>query len=82
VHESQAFVYERPLIASESYDVTVTLRREETPPRLIADAQIATTTGAPVGKIEAMLRLVPRDAFDKGAKTGADGAAAAKGGAA
>lgn len=82
VHESQAFVYERPLIADESYDVTVTLRREETPPRLIADALIATTSGAPVGKIEAMLRLVPRDAFDKGAKTGADGATAAKGGAA
>ena len=78
VHESQAFVYERPLIASESYDVTVTLRREETPPRLIADALIATTSGAPVGKIEAMLRLVPRDAFDKGT----DSAAAAKGGAA
>jgi len=67
VHESQAFAYERQLTAGESYDVTVTLRREETPPRLIADALIATTDGAPVGKIETMLRLVPRAAFEKGA---------------
>ena len=75
VHESQAFTYERPLVAGESYDVTVALRREETPPRLIADALIATATGAPVGKIETMLRLVPRDAFEKGV----DGAASTKG---
>ena len=66
VHESQAFAYERFLTAGESYDVTVTLRREETPPRLIADALIASTDGAPVGKIETMLRLVPRAAFAKG----------------
>ena len=77
VHESQAFAYERALTAGESYDVTVTLRREETPTRLIADAQIVTTAGAPVGKIETMLRLVPRDAFEKGV----DGAGASPGGA-
>ncbi len=68
VHESQAFAYERSLTAGESYDVTVTLRREETPPRLIADALITTTDGAPVGRIETMLRLVPRAAFEKGAE--------------
>jgi len=73
VHESQAFAYDRSLIAGESYDVTVALRREETPPRLIADALIATTAGAPVGKIETMLRLVPRDAFEKAADTAASG---------
>lgn len=67
VHESQAFAYERPLTAGESYDVSVTLRREETPPRLIADALIVTRDGASVGKIETMLRLVPRAAFEKGA---------------
>ena len=78
VHESQAFAYENSLTAGESYDVTVTLRREATPPRLIADALIATTSGAPVGRIETMLRLVPRDAFDKGV----DGAASGKGDAA
>lgn len=71
VHESQAFAYESPLIAGDSYDVTVTLRREETPPRLIADATIATTTGAQTARIETMLRLVPRAGF-KDAGTGAD----------
>ncbi len=83
VHESQAFAYETSLTAGESYDLTVTLRREETPPRLIADAVIATTDGAPVGRIETMLRLVPRDAFSKGVdgSKGADGRETALGGA-
>ena len=63
VHESQAFVYERPLIAGESYDVTVTLRREETPPRLILDSEIIDANGAAVAKSETMLRLVPRAGF-------------------
>lgn len=75
VHESQSFAYERSLTAGDSYDVTVTLRREETPPRLIADALIAATDGAPVGKIETMLRLVPRAAFEKAV----DGAGATPG---
>ena len=73
VHESQAFAYDKGLSAGESYDVTVTLRREETPPRLIADALIAATTGASVARIETMLRLVPRDAFEKGVDGGASG---------
>jgi hypothetical protein len=60
VHESQTFSYDSPLVAGESYDVIVALRREETPPRLIADATIVTTTGAPAARIETMLRLVPR----------------------
>lgn len=68
VHESQSFAYERSLTAGESYDVTVMLRREETPPRLIADALIAAIDGAQVGKIETMLRLVPRATFEKGAE--------------
>jgi hypothetical protein len=73
VHESQAFAYEAPLIAGDSYDVTVTLRCEETPPRLIADATIVTTAGAPAARIETMLRLVPRAGFE-GAGTGGEGA--------
>ena len=64
VHESQAFAYAAPLIAGDSYDVTVTLRREETPPRLIADATIVTTAGVQAARIETMLRLVPRAGFD------------------
>jgi hypothetical protein len=63
VHESQSFSYETPLIAGESYDVRVSLRREETPPRLTLSADVSTIEGAPVAKIETMLRLVPREGF-------------------
>jgi hypothetical protein len=60
VHESQSFAYERPLSSGQSYDVTVTMRREETPPRLVVEASIAAADGAPVARSETMLRLVPR----------------------
>jgi len=70
VHESQSFAYEAPLIAGESYDVTVTLRREETPPRLIADATIVTTAGVRAARIETMLRLVPRAGLEGAAAGG------------
>jgi hypothetical protein len=60
VHESQSFAYERPLSSGQSYDVTVTMRREETPPRLVVEARIAAADGAPVARSETMLRLVPR----------------------
>lgn len=63
VHESQSFAYEAPLVAGESYDVSVVMRREATPPRLVIDAAIATPAGAPVARIETMLRLVPRAGF-------------------
>jgi hypothetical protein len=63
VHESQSFNFDAPLQAGADYDVRVTLRREETPPRLILDAQIDDATGAPVAKSETMLRLVPRAGF-------------------
>lgn len=66
VHESQSFAYEAALVAGESYDVTVTTRREETPPRLVLDAVVATPAGAPVARIETMLRLVPRAGFGSG----------------
>ncbi len=63
VHESQSFSFETPLRAGADYDVTVALRREETPPRLILDATIAATDGATVARSETMLRLVPRAGF-------------------
>ncbi len=62
VHESQNFSFEAPLRAGAGYDVTVALRREETPPRLILDATIA-ADGAIVARAETMLRLVPRAGF-------------------
>jgi hypothetical protein len=63
VHESQSFSYETPLAAGATYDVSVLLRREETPPRLIVDATILSVDGVLVGKSETMLRLVPRAGF-------------------
>jgi hypothetical protein len=60
VHEGQSFFYTRPLVAGESYDVAISMRREETPPRLIVDATIAAADGDSVGRIETTLRLVPR----------------------
>lgn len=60
VHESQSFAYEAPLVAGARYDVQVALRREETPPRLVLDATVVAADGAPVARIETMLRLVPR----------------------
>ncbi len=63
VHESQSFSFSLPLRAGADYDVTVALRREETPPRLILDATIASVDGAPVARSETMLRLVPRAGF-------------------
>ncbi len=62
VHESQSFSFETPLRAGAEYDVTVALRREETPPRLILDATVA-AGGATVARSETMLRLVPRAGF-------------------
>lgn len=62
VHEAQSFSFEAALRAGVDYDVTVALRREETPPRLILDATIA-AGGATVARSETTLRLVPQDGF-------------------
>jgi hypothetical protein len=66
VHESQSFAYEAPLIAGDDYDVTVSMRREETPPRLVIEAAISALDGALVAKSDTMLRLVPRAGFGGG----------------
>lgn len=63
VHESQSFIYEAPLVAGESYDLSVAMGREETPPRLTLNASIATPAGEVCARIETMLRLVPRAAL-------------------
>lgn len=74
VHESQSFAYEQPLLAGETYVLNATLRRMPKPPRLILEAALATPDGAPVGRIEAMLRLVPREALSGAASpSGAQG---------
>ncbi|MBM3576156.1 MAG: hypothetical protein FJX40_00540 [Alphaproteobacteria bacterium] len=63
VHESQSFSYDAPLVAGESYDFSVTVSREETPPRLTMVATVATSDGETCARVETMLRLVPRAGF-------------------
>ena len=61
--KSQSFSYEAPLVAGESYDLTVTMSSEETPPRLTMVATVVTPEGEPCARIETILRLVPRAGF-------------------
>lgn len=60
VHESQNFRYFAPLRVGESYDLTVSLRREASPPRLVLNACLATRAGEARLHAETLLRIVPR----------------------
>lgn len=62
VHESQSFQYLAPLRVGESYDLTISLRREQTPPRLVVNASVSTPDGALRLNAETLLRIVPRPA--------------------
>jgi hypothetical protein len=66
VHESQSFSCLAPLRVGESYDVTVAVRREAAPPRLILDAAIATPSGELCARVEALVRIVPRSGLRVG----------------
>jgi hypothetical protein len=67
VHESQSFRYFAPLRVGESYDLTVSLRREASPPRLVVNAFVATPAGEARLHAETLLRIVPRPAGLEGA---------------
>ncbi|MBY6241648.1 hypothetical protein [Methylosinus sp. Sm6] len=67
VHESQDFRYCAPLRVGESYDLTVSMRREASPPRLVVNAFVATQGGEARLHAEALLRIVPRPAALEGA---------------
>jgi hypothetical protein len=60
VHESQSFQYAAPLRVGESYDLSVSLRREASPPRLVLNASVTTPAGEPRLRAETLLRIVPR----------------------
>jgi len=62
VHESQSFHYFAPLRVGESYDLTVSVRREAEPPRLSVNASLSTLAGEPRLRAETLLRIVPRPA--------------------
>jgi hypothetical protein len=67
VHESQGFAFVAPLRLGDAFDLTVQLRRDASPARLVIDALVSTPEGLPRARIDAMLRLVPRDALQRGA---------------
>jgi hypothetical protein len=67
VHESQNFSYVEPLRVGECYELSVVLRREQTPPRLVVEASVATLAGEPRARIETTLRIVPRGGLNGGA---------------
>ncbi len=48
------------------YELRVSMRREETPPRLHIEALLTMTDRTPVGRFETLLRLVSRAAFSGG----------------
>lgn len=65
VHEAQRFIYDTPLAIGAVYDFVVTMRREAKPPRLVLEATFTTPEGAPVGRCETVLRIVPRAGLRK-----------------
>jgi hypothetical protein len=65
VHEQQRFFYEAPLRPGAAYDLHVLLRRDDKPPRLLIEARVEALSGALIGRIETLLRLVPRSLLNK-----------------
>ncbi len=57
VHEGQNFSFERPLLVGEPYDLTLSVRREQSPERLILQGVIASGE-EPCARLETTLRLV------------------------
>ncbi len=57
VHEGQSFAYERPLQVGQVYVLTLVVRREHAPDRLILDGSLADGDGS-CGTLETILRLV------------------------
>jgi hypothetical protein len=58
VHEAQHFEYARPVEIDAEYDVTMELRRESDPPRLVSIAEVFDLSGAFVARITTTLRLI------------------------
>lgn len=59
VHESQSFDYSRPLGVGVACRLTAVARRESAPERLVVEASVVETAGAPILTMRAVLRLVP-----------------------
>ena len=56
-HESQSFAYEQPLRPDETYNLTLSARRETAPDRLLVDGTIDDASGARCATVETILRL-------------------------
>ncbi len=59
IHESQSFDYRAPLAADTDYEMTVTMKRETEPSRIILFADVGPAGAAPLLAMEMMLRIVP-----------------------
>ena len=66
IHEAQTFDYERPLRVGECYALTLLARREADPDRLVLHGSIATGDGAPLARLETVLRLFPLNGVGEG----------------
>ena len=58
IHESQSFDYRAPLAVDKDYAMTVTMKRETEPSRIILLAGIGPVAGAPLLDMEMVLRIV------------------------
>jgi hypothetical protein len=66
VHESQSFRYFEPLRVGEAYDLTVLMRRESEPARIVLNATVTTLSGEARAHSETVLRIVSRAASTGG----------------
>lgn len=57
VHESQSFDYARPILPGEKLRLTLVLRREASPDRLVAEAEVEDPAGARALSLRTVLRL-------------------------
>ncbi|WP_297299571.1 hypothetical protein [uncultured Methylovirgula sp.] len=59
IHESQSFDYRAPLTLDADYAMTVTMKRETEPSRIILSAYVGVADEAPSLSMEMTLRIVP-----------------------
>ncbi|HET6377960.1 MAG TPA: hypothetical protein VFG05_06585 [Methylocella sp.] len=64
LHESQSFLYERPLRVDSAYVLAIEACRSANPPRLTVCMAVSSPEGEGCAKLEAVLRIIP--AFGEG----------------
>lgn len=59
LHESQSFLYERPLRVNAAYVLAIEACRSANPPRLTVRMAVSSSEGEVCAELEALLRIVP-----------------------